>query len=79
MIPPVFVFVGSAHENRSTGRHKGDGRDGGRGGGDQIGNQRAEAVFGSQEHRHLLWGVHQEIATREGRPTLAGHGILRCR
>uniref|UniRef100_A0A8D9F987 Traf2 and NCK-interacting protein kinase n=1 Tax=Cacopsylla melanoneura TaxID=428564 RepID=A0A8D9F987_9HEMI len=33
-------------------------------------------VFESSQHSHLLWCVHQEVTTREGRPTVAGDGVL---
>jgi len=45
---------------RSTRRHQGDGRHGGRGGGDKVGNQRLKEIFASPEHCHLLRRVHQE-------------------
>ena len=43
-----------------------DGRDRGRGGGDQAGDQRAEEVLPPQEHCHLLRGLHQEVPTGKG-------------
>lgn len=37
----------------------------GRGRRDQVGDQRAQKVFSSPEHRHIFWGVHQEESTRQ--------------
>lgn len=73
------LILGTAHKDWPTGRHQGDGRDGGRGGGDQAGDQRAEEVFESPQHRHLLRRVHQEVAGWQRRPAVAGDGILRRR
>lgn len=42
----------------------------GRGGRDQVWNQHAEEVQQSQEHRHLLWSIHQETASWHRRPAL---------
>ena len=44
-----------------------DGRDRGRGGGDQAGDQRVEEVLPPPEYRHLLRGFHQEIPSGKGR------------
>ena len=42
----------------------------GRGGRDQVGDQHAEEVLSPQEHRHLLWGLHQEEPPRTRWPAL---------
>ena len=44
-----------------------DGRDRGRGGGDQAGDQRAEEVQPPPQHRHLLRRLHQEVAAGKGK------------
>ncbi len=39
------------------------------------------SVLAPSEHRHVLWGVHQEAAQLDGqaRPAVARHGVLRLR
>ena len=68
---------GTAHEDRTVGRDKGDERQRGRGRGDKTRDQRPEEVLAPQEHRDVLRRLHQEEPRRQGRPAVARHGVLR--